>query len=129
MFLKKRGIIFTFEAIFSLFVLVTMLAILPLLIHEDTNTLEKLLFLLDASDVIEKKYHEELAFWAERGFNEDVLLAAIEKIQNLKGQRFYISCGNKTIPVNIQCDVDIKIEKVIVTHDGQKIVSFSLCKN
>lgn len=126
----RRGIVFTFEALLGLLLLFALTALLPLLVRQDSNTLEKTIFLLDAFEVLEKGYHDELAEWTVSGpLPRKELSDAVDAIAAMKGQQFYVKSGEKTIPVDISCESDISIERIVITDTGWKKVTVALCKD
>lgn len=130
--LERRGVIFTFEALLSLLLIFALTGLLPLLARQDSNTLEKTIFLLDAFEALENGYHSELSFWAESGPgvpDNRKLLAAISDISSVKKLRFYLNTTTKKLPRDLDCDEDINIDRLIVTSDRWKKVSFVLCKD
>ena len=128
----KKGLIFTFEAILSLLFLFLLVALIPLLSKPKSNTLEKHLFLSDAFEIMEKGYHNDLAFWAQDTSDisyKQNIIDAVNKIADLKGLRFYIQRSNgDTLPRNIDCEKDVAIKRLIITSEGRRIVTFVLCK-
>jgi hypothetical protein len=130
--MTQKGIIFTFEALLSLLLLFLLVTLIPLLSRTEDYTLEKFIFLSDAFEVLEKGYHSDFAFWAESGpgiLPDTKLVDAVERISTIKGLRFYVERGNKRIPDIQNCEKDISVDRLVVTANGWKNVSFVLCKD
>ena len=120
-----NGFALSIEALLSLFIIVPIIVLLGTCSTYGMGDVYEYIFLSDVFEVLEKEKHDELVNWIESG-NEEIK-ETLERIREINHRKVFLSYYNRKIP-DYDCEVEIKIPRLIVTENDQRRVWLNLCK-
>ena len=129
---NMKGYILTLEALMSLFIVILLLSSLPLTLGRKETGLNSFIILADSFEVLEKKYHNNLAEWVTAGQADPELVDYFEFIRNSTGRKVYLGYSGRSLP-DYGCVPETSMRRMVVTPDraggaiNSNTITISVC--
>jgi len=114
---NSKGFILTAEALLSLVILLSLIPIIHLLSSPITDSVYEFVILSDVYEVMEKKYHQDVANFVEKGEVSKELESYFEYLYTITGLKIYISFRDRRVPSQYSnCDKKMIVNRLFMSN-------------